>query len=131
MSVADTDRDRGRNAAKPPGGHDDSAEQRAGDWARRAPLLPALVFTIIVTQLPFVSTLVISFMNWNAYYPDERGLRRHRQLPAGAHRRQHPRRGLGHHPADRGRGAASASSSAWASRCCWTASSAAAASSAR
>src|SRR5690242_21154720 len=42
-------------------------------WARRAPLLPALVFMIIVTQLPFVVTLIISFMNWNAYYPDERG----------------------------------------------------------
>jgi sorbitol/mannitol transport system permease protein len=26
-----------------------------------------------VTQLPFVATLVISFMNWNAYYPDEIG----------------------------------------------------------
>ena len=45
----------------------------AGDWARRAPLLPALIFMIVVTQLPFVVTLVISFMNWNAYYPDERG----------------------------------------------------------
>jgi sorbitol/mannitol transport system permease protein len=43
------------------------------DWARRAPLLPALIFTIIVTQLPFIATLVISFMDWNAYYPDERG----------------------------------------------------------
>src|SRR5687768_18559158 len=42
-------------------------------WARRAPLLPALIFMIVVTQLPFVATLVISFMDWNAYYPDERG----------------------------------------------------------
>jgi len=49
------------------------ALRRSADWARRAPLLPALVFTIIITQLPFVATLVISFMNWNAYYPDERG----------------------------------------------------------
>jgi sorbitol/mannitol transport system permease protein len=47
--------------------------RRSSDWARRAPLLPALVFTIIATQLPFVVTLVVSFMNWNAYYPDERG----------------------------------------------------------
>ncbi len=47
--------------------------KKAGDWARRAPLLPALIFTIIMTQLPFVATLVISFMNWNAYYPEERG----------------------------------------------------------
>jgi sorbitol/mannitol transport system permease protein len=39
---------------------------------RRAPLLPALVFLVVVTQLPFVATLVISFMNWNALYPDQR-----------------------------------------------------------
>jgi sorbitol/mannitol transport system permease protein len=36
-------------------------------------LLPALIFMIIVTQLPFVVTLIISFMDWNAYYPAERG----------------------------------------------------------
>jgi sorbitol/mannitol transport system permease protein len=42
-------------------------------WVRRAPLLPALIFMIIITQLPFVVTLIISFMNWNAYYPDEVG----------------------------------------------------------
>ena len=50
-----------------------TALRRTGEWARRAPLLPALIFMIVVTQLPFVATLVISFMNWNAYYPDERG----------------------------------------------------------
>jgi polyol transport system permease protein len=47
--------------------------RRSADWARRAPLLPALIFTIVVTQLPFVVTLIVSFMDWNAYYPDERG----------------------------------------------------------
>ena len=41
-------------------------------WVRRAPLLPALVFMILVTQLPFVATLVISFMNWSAQ-PDAPG----------------------------------------------------------
>jgi len=54
---------------RPPG----KALQKTGAWARRAPLLPALIFTIVMTQLPFVATIVISFMNWNAYYPDERG----------------------------------------------------------
>ena len=49
------------------------ALRKSGAWARRAPLLPALVFIIVMTQLPFLATLVISFMNWNAYYPDERG----------------------------------------------------------
>jgi sorbitol/mannitol transport system permease protein len=41
-------------------------------WVRRAPLLPALVFLILVTQLPFVATLVMSFMNWSAQ-PDAPG----------------------------------------------------------
>ena len=54
----------------PPGG--DASLRRAAAWARRAPLLPALVFMIIITQLPFVATLFISFMNWNALYPNER-----------------------------------------------------------
>jgi sorbitol/mannitol transport system permease protein len=50
-----------------------NAMRTAGNWARRAPLLPALIFMIVVTQLPFVGTLIISFMNWNAYYPDQIG----------------------------------------------------------
>ena len=40
-------------------------------WIRRVPLLPALVFTIILTQIPFIATLIISFMNWQANYPTE------------------------------------------------------------
>ncbi|TJZ44562.1 sugar ABC transporter permease [Streptomyces piniterrae] len=42
-------------------------------WARRAPLLPALLFMVVVTQLPFVATVVISFMDWNALRPGEQG----------------------------------------------------------
>ncbi|HEX8518236.1 MAG TPA: sugar ABC transporter permease [Pseudonocardia sp.] len=41
-------------------------------WRRRAPLLPALIFAIIVTQLPFLVTLVISTLNWNILRPGER-----------------------------------------------------------
>jgi sorbitol/mannitol transport system permease protein len=48
------------------------ARRVRSSWVRRAPLMPALVFLILVTQLPFVVTLVISFMNWNALYPDQR-----------------------------------------------------------
>ncbi len=40
-------------------------------WTRRFPLLPALVFIIILTQIPFVATIIISFMNWQANYPNE------------------------------------------------------------
>jgi polyol transport system permease protein len=41
-------------------------------WLRRAPLLPALIFTIVVTQVPFVATLVISSLNWNILRPGDR-----------------------------------------------------------
>ncbi|WP_405892792.1 sugar ABC transporter permease [Streptomyces sp. NBC_00104] len=44
----------------------------AAKWKRRVPLLPALVFTIAVTQLPFVATLVISTFRWNILKPGER-----------------------------------------------------------
>src|SRR3954453_16429155 len=39
---------------------------------RRGPLLPALLFTIVVTQLPFVVTLVYSFFSWNLLRPGSR-----------------------------------------------------------
>ncbi|MFF1697427.1 carbohydrate ABC transporter permease [Streptomyces sp. NPDC058257] len=48
------------------------APGRLRAWATRAPLLPALIFMVVVTQLPFVATLVISFFDWNALYPDAR-----------------------------------------------------------
>ncbi|OXM73781.1 MULTISPECIES: carbohydrate ABC transporter permease [Amycolatopsis] len=38
-------------------------------WVRRAPLLPALLFTIVVTQIPFVLTVVYSFQSWNLVRP--------------------------------------------------------------
>ncbi|MCU1505124.1 MAG: polyol transport system permease protein [Microbacteriaceae bacterium] len=46
------------------------ALQRASGWVRRAPLLPALIFLILVTQLPFVFTVIISFISWNSLYPN-------------------------------------------------------------
>lgn len=62
-------------AKRPPGENTARSTRlaKAGDWSRRAPLLPALIFVIVLTQLPFLATLVVSFMNWNAYYPEERG----------------------------------------------------------
>lgn len=54
-------------AAPPPGGN-----KKLRAWSTRAPLLPALIFLIVVTQLPFVATLVISVFDWNSLYPDAR-----------------------------------------------------------
>ena len=41
-----------------------SADRREG-WLRRLPLLPALIYVILVTQLPFVLTIFYSVQSWN------------------------------------------------------------------
>ncbi|MEZ0068219.1 sorbitol/mannitol transport system permease protein [Streptacidiphilus sp. MAP12-20] len=70
-TVSITGRGRAREAAQR--GAPPTTNRPRGAWARRAPLLPALLFMIVVTQLPFVGTLVISFMRWNALVPGDRG----------------------------------------------------------
>ncbi len=44
----------------------------AARMRRRAPLLPALIFTIVVTQIPFVVTIGLSLFHWNVLRPGER-----------------------------------------------------------
>ncbi|MDY7088157.1 MAG: sugar ABC transporter permease [Actinomycetota bacterium] len=41
-------------------------------WVRRAPLLPALIFAIVVTQVPFLYTIYLSTTSWNALRPGDR-----------------------------------------------------------
>ncbi len=38
-------------------------------WLRRGPLLPALIFTVVVTQLPFLVTIYFSFRRYDADRP--------------------------------------------------------------
>jgi sorbitol/mannitol transport system permease protein len=45
---------------------------RAEGWRRRGPLLPALIFMILVTQIPFVFTLYYSTLSWNLVRPGSR-----------------------------------------------------------
>jgi sorbitol/mannitol transport system permease protein len=45
---------------------------RAEGWRRRGPLLPALIFMIIVTQIPFIVTLYYSTQSWNLVRPGSR-----------------------------------------------------------
>jgi sorbitol/mannitol transport system permease protein len=52
---------------KPPG----TMSQRER-WRRRGPLLPALIFTVIVTQIPFLLTIAISTLNWNILAPGDK-----------------------------------------------------------
>jgi len=60
-----------RTPYQPPPG--DVARSRRDARRRRIPLLPALVFVIAATQLPFLVTIVVSFMDWRALRPDQRG----------------------------------------------------------
>ena len=41
-------------------------------WRRRGPLMPALIFTIVVTQIPFLLTIAISSLNWNVLQPGDK-----------------------------------------------------------
>jgi sorbitol/mannitol transport system permease protein len=42
---------------------------RRDGWLRRLPLLPALVYVILITQIPFLLTIYYSFFNWNLLKP--------------------------------------------------------------
>jgi sorbitol/mannitol transport system permease protein len=41
-------------------------------WVRRAPLLPALIFALVITQIPFLYTLYLSTLSWNALRPGDK-----------------------------------------------------------
>lgn len=63
--------------AEPVKGHDPDAERsrkiaeyyRRDKWRRRLPLLPALLFTIVVTQIPFVFNIWFSLQDWTIVPP--------------------------------------------------------------
>lgn len=50
----------------------DDSISRAEGWRRRGPLLPALIFMIVVTQIPFLFTLYYSTQSWNLVRPGSR-----------------------------------------------------------
>jgi sorbitol/mannitol transport system permease protein len=61
-----------------------AASAREG-WNRRLPLLPALIF-VVVMQIPFLYTIYYSLLGWNLNYPDTAtkftGLENYRRLVA-------------------------------------------------
>lgn len=42
---------------------------RRDRWLRRLPLLPALIYVLLITQIPFVLTVYYSFFSWNLLRP--------------------------------------------------------------
>lgn len=49
-----------------------AALKRRSRWTRRSLILPALVYTIMVTQIPFVITIWYSLQSWNLLRPGSR-----------------------------------------------------------
>jgi sorbitol/mannitol transport system permease protein len=57
--------------------------RHAGAWVRRLPLLPALIFTVVVTQVPFLLTIWYSLQSWNLLNPGSKhfvGLRNYQRI---------------------------------------------------
>lgn len=65
--------ERAKEAGQTAGATPPVRPRRREVWSRRGPLLPALIFTIVLTQLPFVGTVIVSFMNWNSLFPRDTG----------------------------------------------------------
>ena len=42
-------------------------------WANRSLILPAIIFAIILTQIPFLTTIGFSTWQWNLLYPNDTG----------------------------------------------------------
>lgn len=49
-----------------------AAVERRSRWGRRSLILPALLYTIVVTQVPFVITIWYSLQSWNLLRPGSR-----------------------------------------------------------
>jgi sorbitol/mannitol transport system permease protein len=59
---------RRRRSARPAGPAPKALTGRRA-WVRRAPLLPALIYMIVVTQVPFLVTIWYSLRSWNTLTP--------------------------------------------------------------
>lgn len=62
------------SAEAPSNVRSDSAKklQKRDAWKRRIPLLPALIFVILVTQIPFILSIVYSLTDWTVNPPSDR-----------------------------------------------------------
>ncbi|GGF29813.1 carbohydrate ABC transporter permease [Williamsia phyllosphaerae] len=69
-ALAEPDADASRERTPITSGRDHIT--RAEGWRRRGPLLPALIFMVIVTQIPFIVTLYYSTQSWNLVRPGSR-----------------------------------------------------------
>ncbi|MHB1066623.1 MAG: carbohydrate ABC transporter permease [Candidatus Nanopelagicales bacterium] len=48
-------------------------QEKRSAWANRGLILPAIIFAIILTQIPFLVTIGFSAVQWNLLYPKDTG----------------------------------------------------------
>jgi sorbitol/mannitol transport system permease protein len=53
--------------------HEQSKVAKKRVWLSRSLILPALIFGIVLTQIPFLVTIYFSLLNWNLLYPGQIG----------------------------------------------------------
>ena len=51
----------------------DAEMDKKTKWANRSLILPAIIFAIILTQIPFLTTIGFSTWQWNLLYPNDTG----------------------------------------------------------
>ena len=68
-SVQQLPANRGSSAGRWRRSHASAPSRRRRAWMRRLPLLPALIYMIIVTQAPFLVVLFYSLRSWNTLTP--------------------------------------------------------------
>jgi polyol transport system permease protein len=74
----------GREAAQAAPAPPPARDELHRPWRMRLPLLPALVFTILLTQIPFLMNIFYSLTDWTIVPPTPReyvGLENYRSLP--------------------------------------------------
>ena len=59
--------------ASPPAAGDGARTNRNQARANRALLLPAILFSVVLTQVPFLVTIGYSMIKWNLLYPQDKG----------------------------------------------------------
>jgi sorbitol/mannitol transport system permease protein len=69
-AAAGTAQSRGSSQPRGTGKPRDTAQSRAEGWSRRLPLLPAFVFVVICTQIPFLLTIWYSLRSRNLLRPE-------------------------------------------------------------
>jgi sorbitol/mannitol transport system permease protein len=69
-AAAGTAQSRGSSQPRGTGKSRDTAQSRAEGWSRRLPLLPAFVFVVVCTQIPFLLTIWYSLRSRNLLRPE-------------------------------------------------------------